>query len=438
VSLSPGDLVDQKYRIDRELGAGGMGAVYLAENVRIQRRVAIKVLHPGADRETVRRFEREAQAAGRIGCRHIVEVFDLGDLPDGAPYMVMEYLEGETLAQRLESGEKLSPEDLLPIAHELLEGLKAAHGAGIVHRDLKPENVFLVRGDDGRESVKILDFGISKFQDPGGDALDLTRPGFAIGTPHYMSPEQATGSKHIDHRADLYSAGVILYRCLSGRFPFDAETVRELVFKVVSRTAPELRVHAPDLDPAWSVLVSRAMAHSPDDRFQSAEDFQRALWRATPRPAEYADTLLHVARRGAIDGGPRSSTIGSSVLGVRPRAGQHRRGMFRAVVLAIVAGLIGGAGAMLWLRWNASPGGVLRAGSAKNAESASPAATPSAIPALIPPPSAVSSDAPPSASAPPLAVSAPSAAKPGRVPGPQLTKPTPKSGSKSGPLVKDL
>ena len=170
MSLSTGDVIDGKYRIVRLIGEGGMGAVYEAENMRIHRKVAIKVLHSGVAQtgEAVSRFEREAQAAGRIGSEHIVEVLDLGNLPSGDRYMVMEFMDGDSLSQRIRQRGRVQPVELYPIARQLLEALAAAHGAGIVHRDLKPDNVFLVKHDTDPLFAKIVDFGISKIETIAG------------------------------------------------------------------------------------------------------------------------------------------------------------------------------------------------------------------------------------------------------------------------------
>src|SRR5262245_13775390 len=181
-----------KYRIVRQLGEGAMGAVYEGENVRIRRRVAIKVLHAhiAEKGDALRRFEREAQAAGRIGSEHIVEVLDMGELPDGSRFMVMEFLEGSTLDQRIRSRRRLTPEEASPIVCQLLAGLSAAHAAEIIHRDLKPANIFLA--NRGGDFVKILDFGVSKFN-VLSDEMSMTSTGAVLGTPFYMSPEQAKG-----------------------------------------------------------------------------------------------------------------------------------------------------------------------------------------------------------------------------------------------------
>jgi len=280
MSLKPNDVIDDKYTIIRQIGKGGMGAVYEGENQRIHRRVAIKVLHASVaeDRSFVQRFEREAQAAGRIGSDHIVEVLDLGDLPSGDRYMVMEFLEGETLRDRMKRLRRMMPDEIFPIVAELLDGLAEAHGAGIIHRDLKPDNVFLVFDKKWQSDfVKILDFGVSKFRTLGTDSV--THTGVMLGTPHYMSPEQAKGEKVIDHRADLYSVGVILYKALTGKNPFSADNFNELMFKVVLEDAPPISTHVPDADPRVVEIVEKAMSRNPAGRFGAADDFAGALRR---------------------------------------------------------------------------------------------------------------------------------------------------------------
>ncbi len=281
MSLSTGDLIDGKYRIVRLIGEGGMGAVYEGENTRIHRRVAIKVLHSGvaATGEAVARFEREAQAAGRIGSEHIVEVLDLGNLPSGDRYMVMEFMDGDALSSRIRARGRLTPGEIYPILHQLLEALHAAHSAGIIHRDLKPDNVYLLKSRGGKaDFVKLLDFGISKFNRLSGDSgLSMTRTGAVMGTPYYMAPEQAKGSRDLDHRVDLYAAGVILYEAITGEVPFNADTFNELLFKIVLETARPIEQVVPGLDPAFAAIVTKSMARDPGQRFQSAREFQQAL-----------------------------------------------------------------------------------------------------------------------------------------------------------------
>ncbi|MDQ2642484.1 MAG: protein kinase [Myxococcota bacterium] len=285
--LNGDEVIDGKYRIVRLIGEGGMGAVYEGLHTLIHRRVAIKVLHAGVVEraEAAMRFEREAQAAGRIGSPHIVEVLDLGSLPSGARYMVMEFLEGESLGSRIERG-VLSPIDLYPIAAQLLDGLIAAHGTGIVHRDLKPDNVFLQQRPSG-DFVKLLDFGISKFGVLNDDSgLSMTRTGAVMGTPFYMAPEQARGSKQVDHRADLYAVGVILYECLTGQVPFRASSFNELMFKIALEDPRPLRSLAPHVDEPLAAIVTKAMSREPAQRFSTAVELRQALtsWAKTVDP----------------------------------------------------------------------------------------------------------------------------------------------------------
>jgi hypothetical protein len=305
MSLSTGDIIDGKYRIIRLIGEGGMGAVYEAENMRIHRKVAIKVLHSGVAQtgEAVSRFEREAQAAGRIGSEHIVEVLDLGNLPSGDRYMVMEFMDGDSLSGRIRSKGRLTPNEIYPVMHQLLEALAAAHGAGIIHRDLKPDNVYLLKSRGGKaDFVKLLDFGISKFNQLSGDSgFSMTRTGAVMGTPYYMAPEQAKGSRDLDHRVDLYAAGVILYEAVTGEVPFNADTFNELLFKIVLEAAKPVEQVVPNIDPSFASIVNKSMGREPAQRFQTAREFQQALeqWAAGAGPHFAAATQASAQAAGA-------------------------------------------------------------------------------------------------------------------------------------------
>ena len=287
MTLTPGQVIDDKYRILRLLGTGGMGAVFEGENTRIRRRVAIKVLHASVSGsgETVARFEREAQAAGRIGSEHICEVLDLGVLPDQSRYMVMEYLDGETLSARIKKSGRLPPAQSIPLMAQVLDALGAAHAAGIIHRDLKPDNIFILPNKAGRvDFIKILDFGVSKFSQISGDSeeMNVTRAGSVVGTPYYMSPEQARGMAVVDARSDIYALGVVLYQATTGQVPFRAETFNELLFKIALELPPPPQQFVPDLDPEFSMIIQRAMAREQVHRFQSCAEFKEALfaWQA--------------------------------------------------------------------------------------------------------------------------------------------------------------
>jgi serine/threonine-protein kinase len=293
MALQPGEIIDGKYRIIRLVGEGGMGAVYEGENTRIKRTVAIKVLHSAVAEkvDVVQRFEREAQAAGRIGSEHIVEVLDLGNLPSQERFMVMEFLEGEDLTARIKKRKRLTPAESVPIMHQVLEGLGAAHEAGIIHRDLKPDNIYILNTKAGRpDFVKILDFGVSKFSALDNE-MSMTRTGAVMGTPYYMSPEQAKGGK-VDNRSDLYAMGVVLYQMITGRVPFNASSFNELLFKIALESPEPVETIVPDCPPAFVALVNQAMSRDPSQRFQTARGFQEALakWQMTAAPAVHAAT----------------------------------------------------------------------------------------------------------------------------------------------------
>lgn len=282
-SLAVDDLLDEKYRIVRFIGQGAWASVYEGVNVRIHRRVAIKVLGTNLSEqpEMLERFIREAQLATSIDSPNVVGVFDLGSLRDGRPYIVMELLEGEDLGRRLEQLGTLPPELAVYYTVQALQGLSDAHAAGVIHRDIKPNNVVIVKSKHGDEIVKIVDFGVSKLGELEsqlhGAKSSMTQTNALLGSPVYMSPEQCRGARNMDRRSDLYSIGVVLFECIAGQPPHVAESFNELMFKIALEDAQDIRVFTPDLDPELAVIIAKSLARQPEHRFQDAGEFQNEL-----------------------------------------------------------------------------------------------------------------------------------------------------------------
>jgi len=288
--LKPGDVIDGKYAIIRQLGQGGMGAVYAARHLGMGRRVAVKVISEkvlGEARDAGARFQREARAAGAIESQHVVHVLDSGvDEATGRPYLAMEYLEGEDLDVTIRRLGPLPPDVALRIVAQACLGLSQAHKAGIVHRDIKSANVFLAARDEGEIVVKLLDFGIAKVRPDVlamPEATGLTHSGSLLGSPYYMSPEQSQGHKGIDHRTDIWSLGVVLYEALTGATPFaQCETVGALIVAIYSKDPRPVQETAPWVSAPVAGVVHRAMSREPGARFQSAAEMLAALRAVLP------------------------------------------------------------------------------------------------------------------------------------------------------------
>jgi len=274
-----GQVLDGKYRVVRLLGKGGMGVVVEAENLLIERRVAVKLLHANlADNDVaVERFHREAVAAASTGHDHIVDILDLGTPKGGSPFIVMELLAGRTLQDLLKELRILDYKRASRIAIQALSALSAVHARGIVHRDLKPANVMLVERAGQQDFVKLVDFGVSKIQSYHMAGGDLTATGMVMGTPHYMAPEQARGAKNVDHRADLYALGAIVYRCLAGRVPYRGANYNQILAKILAQNPRPLKELRPDLPDGLVAVVEKAMARELDQRYQDAQAFAEEL-----------------------------------------------------------------------------------------------------------------------------------------------------------------
>jgi eukaryotic-like serine/threonine-protein kinase len=352
-----GEIIDSRYRIIGLLGRGGMGSVYRAEHVHLRRVVALKLLHPDAvgSAEVARRFEREALATGIIDHPNIVTASDFGRLPDGSLYLAMELLAGTSLGDILADQPRLEPGRALRIVRHVLRGLLYAHAAGIVHRDVKPDNVVVVAQPDDPDFAKILDFGIAKFLDDAAqhaDSAGLTQIGTTIGTPIYMAPEQALG-RPVDGRADLYAVTVMLFELLTGRTPFVADDMLELLSLHVGGAAPSLREVAPDLDVPDSLeeLVVRGLAKRPADRIATAEEYLAAI-----------DAVLAELEAGPGRPRPALSLTSAGPLGRawgHPRLLRARRWLDRHRTAALAGG-----GALILMvviaiaaTWGSSPSG---------------------------------------------------------------------------------
>jgi eukaryotic-like serine/threonine-protein kinase len=385
----PGDIIAGKYRIERLLGMGGMGAVFEATHQVTNRHFALKWLLPqGANNAAVvKRFIREAKVAGRCQHRHIVEVYDI-DQEGSSLFMVMELLQGESLGERLLRAGRLPAHEACRILVPCMEGIEAAHAAGIVHRDIKPANIFLCAAGGGApEQAKVLDFGVACFSNAqGGLDFTQTHTGAIIGTPFYMAPEQMRGQP-IDQRADVYALGVTLYELLSGRRPFYATAYADLILQIANTTPVPLEELVPDLPAGLAAIVRRAMAREAAGRFASMRDFIEAL-------APYREERL----------GRSSSQHGVERLAETPLAGEtlapgfysiarERPRWFRpAVGVLLMAAVVGGVGMLVW-RSRSSESSTQAITTAAPPPPSAPSSASDAVEPLEPPPPAAETQA---------------------------------------------
>ncbi|MET0344295.1 MAG: protein kinase [Polyangiales bacterium] len=357
MSFGTGELIGGRYRLEELIGSGGMGEVFRAHDVLLERAVALKLVDVGDPRkrkEITKSFLREARISAAIQHRNVVQMLDFGTHDERIPYIVMELLEGESLADVLSRGEPLSFAWIFSLIEQVLDGLAAAHDAGVVHRDLKPENIYLAQTRDG-VCPKILDFGISRLLDTkAGSASITTTTGHVVGTPAYMSPEQARGVKFIDLRTDVYSIAVVLYELLSGELPFSSENPGDLMVMIVTREAPELTWVMPGIPHALSDVVERALHKTPAERFEDARALQHALRVAGAE-------LLESTAQGTLETRARPEpwrqksraepTLETSSEQPRPKrrlpTWLGRRALFTAAALVVVGSVLGISAALL-------------------------------------------------------------------------------------------
>lgn len=355
-----GSIIADRYHVLKKLGEGGMGAVYLAEHVKMGRKSAVKVMNPGManDPDAISRFNREAANASRINHPNVCAVYDFGETPDGMIYLAMEFIEGKSLTAIIHEAGALPPVRAAEITRQASEALAVAHDMGIVHRDLKPDNIMLATGRDGSDVVKVVDFGIAKAAN--SEAQKVTKTGLVVGTPEYMSPEQLAGDK-LDGRSDTYSLALVAFNMLTGRLPFPANTVQESMIMRLTDSPRPLSEMKPEV--AWSpeiqAVMDRALARDVAGRYQSASEFGRELVRAVevmgaaaseggatavmsppvPAPA-IPKTSVHTP-------GPVPPTrIGSATPSAPPAAVRSRSRM--PVIAGVAAALVLGGGG-LWM-----------------------------------------------------------------------------------------
>ncbi len=348
-----------KYEIKCRIGEGGMGLVYEAVHTVIEKRVAIKVLREDFSRrpEVVERFRQEAKSASRIGHENIVDISDFGTTPHGQSYFVMEYLEGEDLANVLARERILGSEQTANIVLQCCDALGAAHAKGIVHRDMKPENIFLVERPGRPDFVKIVDFGIAKMSDietEGAPGRKLTKTGMIFGTPEYMSPEQAAG-KPLDHRVDIYALGVILFECLTGRVPFVGDSFMGILTQHMFEEPPSLREVNPNLDCSseLELVVAKALAKDPDERYQTMTELSEAIREAMAGRVSHATQLGYGEPVRVRAGGGQTSASLEAVDEFPSAGGSRRTGLVAMAAVLLVT--VGAGGVWFAMRSADSP-----------------------------------------------------------------------------------
>jgi serine/threonine protein kinase len=437
VGLAPvreGEVLAGKFRVERVLGVGGMGVVVAATHLQLDQRVALKFVLPSGmqNAEAVERFAREARAAVRLRSEHVARVLDVGTMETGSPYIVMEFLEGRDLATVLSEGGPLHAPLALDYVMQACEAIAEAHSLGIVHRDLKPRNLFLTKRVDGRPLVKVLDFGISKVTSPTGtDQMSLTRTTEVMGSPNYMSPEQLRSARNVDRRTDIWSLGVILYELLTGRVPFEAETVTQLCAMVLQDQPRPLNDYRAELTMELTAVVFKCLEKDPAQRFQTVAELAHALEPFTGQASGAAARIQSVGARTVPNPLADSSQSRVAVTGgtsvswdeTELDRSSHKRSRVPFVAGLAFVTVVAAGGAVFALRRPAPPDitPVITSASTTTTATASASATASAtaISTTTAIATAIAASATGSGSAKPIAT-----AKPPRIPKPPSTKPS--------------
>ncbi len=366
-STLPGTVIGGKYRIDGLIGRGGMGSVWSAVHLGLGQRVAVKLIAKryASSREARQRFDAEAKAVAQLRSRFVVQVYDNGETSEGTPYIVMELLEGESLDHRIQTRGPLQVDQAVRVVSQVGRALTRAHSLGIVHRDLKPENIFMTRTeDDDGEVAKVLDFGIAKIKNPE-TSDSATRTGAVLGTPLFMSPEQARGLKSVDHRTDIYSLGMVTYMMLTAQAAFSGESFGDILVAICTQPLPIIHQVAPWLPPTLDGWLKRACAREPGDRYNSIDELLEGLYAASgmSRMSMQSQELMRsdsantgqVARPPTTTTGRTQAAAGvvsqetASALSVTGKDIPKRSMLVPIAIAGIVVGLLGG-GAFVILR----------------------------------------------------------------------------------------
>ncbi len=385
-----GRVIDGRYRIEKQIGEGGMGVVYMATHTVLQKKLALKVLRGDGskDAEVVQRFMQEAQAATSIGQQNIIDISDFGRLPDGAVYFVMEYLEGSSLSEMISTGGSVPVQTAVHIIRQIASALEAAHSRGIVHRDLKPDNIFVIRQGGDPHFVKVLDFGVAKV---GGAASKLTKTGMVFGTPHYMSPEQAAGHS-VDQRTDVYALGVIMYEMFTGKVPFDADTFMGILSKHMFEAPPRpTDIKGAALGPLEGMIL-KSLEKSSDARYQSMGELIADLDRVAA-----GGSLAMGGRPGVAPPAGLADALEPSMsyAVAEPPSSGGGKGLLLAVAAVVVLLLVGGGVGTAVFVLTADDDGQARAQSeddapppaaAQPAPAVPPAVDPTTVPTDVQPP----------------------------------------------------